>query len=115
MQFQYGLQYEALLQIVEGDEYLCHGMNDTRTDGWEPGFVVGPHGRKGRVPGHHSDGGIEDSDEEVEDTFRILNQYLERSDDVLVKNELKLEGMNKNNTADDKIHVVPSSGVPGKL
>ena len=112
MQFEYGLQYEALLQIIEDDEYLCHGINDTRReDGWEPGFVVGPHGHKGRLPGHYSYGGIGDLEEEVEFT-----QYnIRRSDGIGVKNEVSLGGKNKNNTVDNKIHVVPSSGVPGEF
>lgn len=91
MQFEYGLQYEALLQIVQDDEYLCNGLNDTSD--WRPGLVVGPkrHGA-GRHPGghvHSFDGGIEE--------VRVLG-----------------EGKDKNTTtSDDMIHVTPSHGVPG--
>jgi hypothetical protein len=93
MQFEYGLQYEALLQVIEGDEHLCNGVNDT--EGWSPGLVVGPKKRDG---GRHylgggsrdvSDGGIEGNEE-----IRVLE-----------------EGKIMNGT--EKIPVVPSNGVPG--
>lgn len=86
MTFEYGLQYEALLQVVEGDEYLCHGTNDTMEEEWSPGFVVGRHDG-GRHT--HRDGGIE--------------------------NVRELHKNTNGNTTDDVIHVVPSNGVPGKF
>jgi len=94
MQFEYGLQYEALLQVIEGDEYLCNGVNDT--EGWSPGLVVGP---KKRDAGRHPGGGV----------HNMFDGGIEGIEEIRVLEEGKV----MNGT--DKVHVVPSNGVPVAL
>jgi hypothetical protein len=93
MQFEYGLQYEALLQVIEGDEYLCNGVNDT--EGWSPGLVVGPKKHDAR---RHPGGGVHNN---------MFDGGIEGIEEIRVLEEGKI----MNDT--DKVHVVPSNGVPG--
>jgi hypothetical protein len=100
MSFEYGLQYEALLQIVEGDEHLCHGKNDTMFDSQHR--PVDDFAGIGDFNIRHLKGGAIDADVAKE---------------IQVNEGIKLEtGVHENNKngTDDKIHVVPSHGVPGK-
>ena len=91
MPFEYGLQYEAKLQIIPDDEYLCGGVNDTA---------------------YPSEG--EDSSMRGEGSYDLMTSSGGNIEERIM-NEVFVQNMNKigNNTVDD--HVVPSGGVPGKF
>jgi len=131
---EYGLQYVALLQVVEDDLHLCGGINDVSDNTNGPGeeedqdefggihdWADNDHGIQHRrglrslslpkfvsLGGGVVDigiGGEGDSGDDGDD-----NDLEKKFHDALSKNSTAEEAGNKQKK---KIHVVPSHGVPG--
>ena len=130
---EYGLQYVALLQVVEDDLHLCGGINDVNDN------TNGP----GEEDDQDEFGGILDNDHGIQQQRRGLRSVLPTfvslsggggvvdiglggegdSGDDGDDNDLEKkfhDALSKNSTAEGgdekkkkKIHVVPSHGVPG--
>lgn len=83
LQFEYDLQYVALLQYVPDDMHLCHGVTEI-----------------------HPGGQMDDRREKVIRVPSDEGNNSTRTDD---------DGEKKNKKSDDKIHIMPSHGVPVAL
>ena len=93
LNFEYDLQYVALLQYVPDDMHLCHGITEI-----------------------HPDGEKDDHREKVIRVPNVANNSTDDGGDQKKKNNGGDKKKNKKQADDDKmIHITPSHGVPVAL
>ena len=93
LNFEYDLQYVALLQYVPDDMHLCHGITEI-----------------------HPDGEKDDHREKVIRVPNVANNNSTADDDGQKNNNGGDKKKNKKQADDDKmIHITPSHGVPVAL
>ncbi|KAL7470481.1 hypothetical protein ACHAXS_010726 [Conticribra weissflogii] len=85
MEFEYGLQYVAKLQVVEEDLHLCHGIRDAEDADGNGGDVGGYH-----LHDHHGDDGKGGKNLRVDgDGVNFLNLNLNLNSNLNLDSNLK--------------------------